>query len=187
MNSVFRTRIDDAYCTDPANRLRWQKTLAFLQASPVALPKAVAGLDLGGRTPLTDVLEKFFDCPFHATAIDLDVEPLEGAYGVVTAFEVLEHLFNPLHALLQVRRVLAGQDARLFVSMPLAKPAMLASLDHFHEMSGDAALSLFTRAGFRVVRSDAFRIRKWPFYLTGLKPVLRAFYEKVVIYELEIC
>ncbi len=85
---------------------------------------------------------------FENTTVDLDLEPLDGSFEVVTAFEVLEHLYNPLHALLEVKRLLAGEDARLFVSMPLRKPIFLASPDHFHEMTRSEALSLFTRAGF---------------------------------------
>ena len=182
--SGYRNTIDERYLGDGANRLRWQRTLGFVKGSQPFATKAASGLDLGDRTPLCDDLETLFGCPFRNSRCDLDVEPLEGSYDVVTAFEVLEHLFNPLHALLEVRKVLSGPEARVFVSVPAAKPAMLKSPDHFHEMSPSELESLITRAGFRSVRSASFRIRRWPFYLTGLKPLLRAFHEKVLIHEL---
>ncbi len=186
MPNSCRTVIDSAYLNDPAHRIRWQKTLEFLQLlSPSAL-RLSSGLDLGERTPFTAVLEQHFGCPFNNTSVDLDLEPLTGSFGVVTAFEVLEHLYNPLHALLEVKRLLAGADARIFVSMPLWKPSYLASPDHFHEMTRSEALLLFSRAGFTVLRNAEFRIRHPLFYLTGVKPLLRAWYEKVQIYELAV-
>ena len=180
----YRNTIDECYRRDGANRLRWERTLGFVEGSEPSALKAASGLDLGDRTQLCDDLETLFGCPFASTGCDLDVDPLSGSYDVVTAFEVLEHLFNPLHALLEVRKVLSGPDARVFVSVPAAKPAMLKSPDHFHEMSPCELESLIARTGFRSVRRGSFRIRRWPFYLTGLKPLLRAIHEKVLIHEL---
>jgi hypothetical protein len=186
MQSRYRTVIDKAYLDDPAHGVRWRKTLEFLRGSSLVGASLASGLDLGDRTPFTLSLEQLFGCPFGNTTVDLDLESLSGSFGVVTAFELLEHLYNPLHALLEVRRLLAGQEALLFVSMPLWKPSFLASPDHFHEMTRTSALSLFRRGGFRVVRSAEFRIRHPLFYLTGMKPLLRAWYEKVQIYELAV-
>ncbi len=186
MESGCRTIIDGAYLRDQAHLVRWRKTLGFLAGSSLSGASCASGLDLGDRTPFTASLEKHFGCPFENTTVDLDLEPLSGLFGVVTAFEVLEHLYNPLHALLAIKRILEGKDARLFVSMPLWKPSFLASPDHFHEMTRRSALSLFTRAGFVVLRSTEFRIRHPLFYLTGVKPLLRAWYEKVQIYELVV-
>jgi len=184
MENRFRTVIDSSYINDPAHSIRWQKSIAFLNRSSFSRFTISKGLDLGDRTPFTDLLEHSFGFPLDNTTGDLDLALLEGSFGVVTAFEVLEHLYNPLHALLEVRQVLKGDGARLFVSMPLRKPSFLASPDHFHEMSRQSALSLFKRAGFSVVRSEEFRIRPLLFYLTGVKSLLRALFEKVQIYEL---
>ena len=184
MQSTFRTVIDAHYLSDPAHSVRWRNTIDFIRRSTHSGTPYSKGLDLGDRTPFTASLEELVGCQFENTTADLDLEPLEGSFGVVTAFEVLEHLYNPLHALVEVKRLLKGESARLYVSMPLRKPAFLASPDHFHEMSRQSALSLFNRAGFRVVRSEEFRIRPLLFYLKGLKPLLRALFEKVQIYEL---
>ena len=186
MPNSCRTVLDEAYLNDPAHPIRWKRTLEFLQGSSHSASRLFSGLDLGERTPFTDMLEQHFGCPFENTSVDLDIDPLAGSFGLVTAFEVLEHLYNPLHALLEVRHLLVGDDARLFVSMPLWKPSYLASPDHFHEMSRSEALSLFSRAGFAVLRSTEFRIRHPLFYLTGVKPLLRAWCEKVQIYELAV-
>ncbi len=186
MECSYRTVIDGAYLKDPAHGVRWRKTLEFLASSPISGTSLASGLDLGDRTPFTASIEQYFGFPFENTTVDLDLEPLSGSFGVVTAFEVLEHLYNPLYALLEVKRLLASKEARLFVSMPLWKPPFLASPDHFHEMTRSEALSLYGRAGFTVLRSSEFRIRHPLFYLTGVKPLLRAWYEKVQIYELVV-
>ena len=186
MQNKCRTVLDEAYFNDPAHRIRWKRTLDFLGGSSPSSAQLNSGLDLGERTPLTALLEQHFGCPFENTTVDLDIEFLSGTFGVVTAFEVIEHLYNPLHALLEVRQLLAGEDARLFVSMPLWKPSYLASPDHFHEMTRGEAFSLFGRAGFAVLRSAEFRIRQPLFYLSGVKPLLRAWYEKIKVYELAV-
>ncbi|NTU97454.1 MAG: class I SAM-dependent methyltransferase [Chlorobiaceae bacterium] len=185
MSDSSRNVIDQLYLNEVAHQIRWKKTLEFIAGSSGAVNGMERGLDLGGRTPLTDMLEKHVLCPFDNTCVDLDTGILEDRYGVVTAFEVVEHLFNPLHALLQVRNVFCGKDPRLFLSIPLRKPELLGSPGHFHEMTRREALLLFGRAGFSVVRSSEFRIRHPLFYLTGVKPMMRAFYEKVLIYELK--
>ncbi|TLU52853.1 MAG: class I SAM-dependent methyltransferase [Chlorobium sp.] len=186
MPKTCRTVIDEHYLNDPAHKMRWRKTVNFISRSSLSGAQCSKGLDLGDRTPITASLEQLFGCMFENTTADLDIASLEGSFGVVTAFEVLEHLFNPLHTLLEVKQLINGDRSRLFVSMPLRKPLFLSSPDHFHEMSRRSALSLFTRAGFMVVRSEEFRIRPLLFYLTGFKPLLRALFEKVQIYELAV-
>lgn len=184
MNESCRTVIDESYLGEEAHKIRWKKTLDFLKGSSATSKGLKRGLDLGCRTPLTDSMERLFSCPFDNTSVDLDTGDLEGSYDIVTAFEVLEHLFNPLHAMLEVGKVLMRPGGRFFVSMPLLKPQCLASPGHFHEMSRRSATLLFHRAGFSVERKREFRIREPLFYLTGVKPLMRAFYEKVQIYEL---
>ena len=181
----YRTRVDREWCSDPAHAMRWERSVAFLRGSAMAGRQLPTGLDIGDRTPMTGMLESLFACRFDTTSIDLDTECLEGSYPVVAAFEVLEHLYNPLHLLLEARKVLApGPDSRLFVSTPAWKPLLLQSPDHFHEMPRRSLESLFDRAGFTVVRRREFRIRPYGFCLTGIRPLLRCIFEKIRIYEL---
>ncbi len=183
----YRTVVDREWCADPAHQLRWDRTIAFLRGAPAPVPPPAAGLDIGDRTPMTGRLEELYGCRFDTTATDLDVGTLDGLYQVVTAFEVLEHLYNPLHLLLEVRKVLApGASSRLFVSTPAWKPAILQSPDHFHEMTRRSLESLIERAGYIVVRRDGFRIRPFLFCLTGFRPMLRCIFEKIGVYELAV-
>jgi hypothetical protein len=189
---LFRTSIDQAWGGDQASRLRWERSLVFVRGSD-ALPLPVrAGLDIGDRTPVTDMLESHFGCRFANTSVDLDTGRLDddpalpgGRYPVVTAFEVIEHLYNPLHLLLEIRGMLDTSSAsRLFLSTPAWKPVFLKSPEHFHEMTERSFMALLSRAGFSVVRRDEFGIRRPLFCLHGIRPLLRCFYERIRIVEL---
>jgi SAM-dependent methyltransferase len=188
----FRTVIDPAWGSDPASRLRWERTLAFVKDSITAPLPAVAGLDIGDRTSMTAMLESHFGCCFSNTSVDLDTDAIDAdiavagkCYDVVTAFEVIEHLYNPLHLLLEIKKVLEpGPSSRLFLSTPVWKPGFLQSPEHFHEMSKRSLNALLKRAGFGVLRGDTFGIRTPFFCMKGVRPLLRCAFEKIRILEL---
>jgi len=185
--SRYRTVVDQSWSADSAHGMRWEKSLAFVAASSAISLPARVGLDIGDRTPATAMLEAHFGCRFDTTSVDLDTEQLDVAarYPVVTAFEVIEHLYNPLHLLLQVRDALdPAPSSRLFLSTPAWKPGFLQSPDHFHEMPKRSLDALVARAGFEVVRSAEFGIRSPLFCLKGVRPLLRCIFEKIRIYEL---
>ncbi len=156
---------------------RFALTLAFI--GPTLRGTA---LDVGPRTPFTDLLERHYGLSIDTTEGDLDEIELHGSYDVVFHFEVLEHLMNPLFHLRQVRRVLK-EDGVMFLSTPLAKPHFLWSPYHFHEMHPRELTLLLERAGFRVVRSARHRFHPLPRYLTGIRPLLRLVLERFVILE----
>jgi SAM-dependent methyltransferase len=177
--SQYRNAITAEYIQDQATTIRWEKTLKFINKDY----SCSRGLDLGDRTPFTDKLEDVFGCPFDNTDIDLDVGFLDGSYDIVTAFEIIEHLFNPLHCLLQVHKVLKD-GGRLYLSTPKGKPYFLWSKDHFHEMSYGSLEALLKRAGFEIIRQTLFRVRPMWFYFTGIRPLFRGIFEKFWLLEL---
>lgn len=179
MQTPFRKQVNDAYVQTGATQRRWKKTLNFLKG---VMP-AKSGLDIGERTPLTDKLEGLFGCTFENTNIDLDTGSIENRYDVVTAFEVIEHLFNPLHCLLEIRKAL-NPEGRLYLSTPNSKPNFLWSSEHFHEMSERSLTELFNRAKFKVLRKTTVRIHGFGFYFTGIRPVFRGFFDKRWLFEL---
>ncbi len=179
MTSPFRTVIDDAYGEERHNKVRWGKTTAFL----APMESATRGLDIGDRTPFTSELESFFGCPFDSTAVDLDVDILTGRYDVVTCLEVIEHLFNPLHCLLQIKKVLTS-EGRLYLSTPRYKPHFIWDPEHFHEMSSRSVGGLIDRAGFTILRQKVIANLPWWFYFTGFRPLVRGLFDRIWLFEL---
>ncbi len=180
MTSTFRSVLDDTYGEKRHNKVRWEKTMAFLAPAE----STTRGLDIGDRTPFTAELESFFGCPFDSTNVDLDVDILAGRYDIVTCFEVLEHLFNPLHCLLQIKNVLVP-DGRLYLSTPRRKPHFLWNPNHFHEMSSHSIGGLFGRAGFTILRQKEIINLPWWFYFTGFRPLMRGLFDRIWLFELK--
>ena len=178
MKSPYRNTIDSEYLNASHVEIRWKKTLSFVDKF-----HADFGLDIGDWTPFTDQLEAHYDCPFANTTIDLDEEELTGEYDVVTALEVIEHLFNPLHLLKEISGVLK-EGGKLYLSTPKGKPHFLWSKDHFHEMRYDRIKTLINRAGFRIIRKKEIRIHPIRFYFSGFRPLLRLIYDKHLLLEL---
>ncbi len=140
-------------------------------------------LDIGARNPLTETLEKHFATTIDSTDTDLDVGHLKGNYDTVFCFEVLEHLFNPLHMLLEIHNVLKD-DGILYLSTPKAKPYFLIARHHFHEFHQRELLDIFKRAGFQVNRLAYHRVRPLSKCI-GFRPFLRLIFERKTMVELK--
>ena len=179
MTSPFRNRINKIYINARTTQKRWNITKKFLSE----FPDAKSGLDFGDRTSFTEELESFFDCPFINTTFDLDTGIIEKKYDIITAFEVIEHLFNPLHCLLEVNKSL-NPNGRLYLSTPKSKPRFLSSPEHFHEMSESSLEALFDRAEFNVARKITFRVHSFWYYFTGIRPLLRSVFDRHWLFEL---
>ena len=179
MTDYFKNKIDKEYANKPATKIRWDKTLEFMGSGK----NIKSALDIGDRTGLTEMMEDKYGVKFDNTQGDLDKIELKGNYDLVTSFEVLEHLFNPLFNLVQIKNIL-NPNGRLILSSPLAKPRILWSEEHFHEMSKNSIQALFKAAGLKVLRENHFRVYPVTFYFKGIRPLLRLIYDKIQIYEL---
>lgn len=179
MTSPFRNVVDSDYEVLVHIRLRWKKTVVFMEP----MESAVGGLDIGDRSAFTTELEVFFGCPFDSTDLDLDTGRLNGQYDVVTCLDVIEHLFNPLHCLLQIKEVLAP-GGRLYLSTLRYKPHFLWSPHHFHEMSSRSGRALFDRAGFIILRQITITTLPWWRYFTGVRTLLRGLLIRTWLFEL---
>jgi hypothetical protein len=150
---------------------RWNKTLDRLE---LYLPSRSRCLDLGPENPLGGMIARACDCRVENTAwVDLDLpywhRNFHGPYDAVFAFEVLEHLFNPLGALLQAKSLLS-EHGSIYVTHP-RRPSFLSTRGHFHELDAFRWEELVKRAGLRIVREETFR--HVPTWFTGVRPLLR--------------
>lgn len=176
-----KTVIDNSYLNKKTARIRWRKTLEFL---PEKL-RDIEVLDMGDRTPITEALEKKWDCRISNTEGDLDFLELSGQYNVVISFEVLEHLLNPLYNLSQINKVLK-KDGRLFLSTPCGKPYFLWAEGHFHELRWERLDFLISKAGFKVERKIIFKVHPWYFFFKGVRPLIRLLYHRHWFLELSL-
>jgi len=140
-------------------------------------------LDVGQRNLLTYRIEREFPVYVHSTTGDLDVDMIcpSTNYDIIIHSHTIEHLFNPLHNLMQVRNVLAS-DGKLILGCPL-KPHWIGwSSGHFHEFDAYRYGKLIKRAGFKeMLRCRYHRVFRWK----GIRPLLSSLHQRYVISVLE--
>ncbi|MDH4071438.1 MAG: class I SAM-dependent methyltransferase, partial [Ignavibacteria bacterium] len=125
-------------------------------------------LDCGEPNLLKEMIQNRCGIQIESTNGDLDLVRLSGSFDRVLAFEVIEHLMNPLRFLLQVKSVLSS-NGRLFISTPINKPKFLWREDHFHEFDEYRLEILLRKAGFHVVKKQIMRFYR----ITGVRPIIR--------------
>ncbi len=160
-------------------RRRFTATLAFLAAPAPPL------LDLGPPNALAREIERRFGVRAdHTEEHDLDREPLAGIrpgpYATITAFEIFEHLMNPLFVLDGCREVLRPGGV-LYLTVPRRHPhewLFGKSSEHFHEFALDELRWLLEKSGFDVVTLEAANTST---LAMGVRPVLRRFFRNLLL------
>ncbi len=160
---------------------RYIKTLNFVKSSLKA-PAHI--LDLGTPNEFSKILIDAGYKVTNTTGEDLD-ENLELISKVktdcTTAFEIFEHLLNPLGVLKAIK------SERLIASIPLRLWFAKAYRNkndrwdqHFHEFEDWQFDWLLEKAGWKIIRKE-----KWtsPVLQIGFRPVLRLFYPRYYIIE----
>lgn len=152
---------------------RFRKTFEFVSET---LPKDAAVLDLGTPNELSAYFKARGYAVSNTGGEDLDDTPeclATHTADAVTAFEILEHLVNPLGVL---RNIKAN---RIYITIPLRlwfSKAYRNKNDrwdqHYHEFEDWQLDFLIDKAGFRVVRRS-----KWtsPSFVPGIRPIFRSF------------
>ena len=165
-------------------RSHLEKTMRYLKDK--IIPYHVV-LDLGARNPLTDAIENRLSYNIHNTDGDLDVNfsmPLT-IYDVIIYSHTIEHQFNPLYTLQKLRLVMSP-ETRLYILLP-ERGKLLWCKGHFHEIDEYRMGLLLERAGMQIISKVKQKIwRDWWFYFTGIKPLMRLFFEYHVIYEVKL-
>lgn len=161
---------------------RFSKTLAFVEQS---LPKGSKILDIGTPNALSSYMTEGGYELTNTPEIDLDfhpeaVEKFEGVQAV-TAFEIFEHLINPMGVLQR----LPGET--LYASIPMRLWFSKAYRNknnewdqHYHEFEDWQFDWLLKKSGWEVIRSE-----KWtnPALIPGFRPILRSFTPRYYIVE----
>ncbi|OYU85432.1 MAG: methyltransferase [Flavobacterium sp. BFFFF2] len=150
---------------------RFQLTMAFVQKH---VSKEEVIFDLGVPNPLSKIMEKEGYHVLNTSGEDLDLnqDALKSTtYDVFTAFEIFEHLLNPLTVLQAV------QSDKVLLSIPLKlwfSPAYKSKTDpwdrHYHEFEDWQFDWLLEKAGFEI--KDRLQFTH-PVKKIGFRPLLR--------------
>lgn len=167
--------------TNKSLQKRYSKTIHFLMAS--AQPP-LRILDLGIANPLSELIQQKGFEVINTKGEDLDKSPEsveDYSADLVTAFEIFEHLLNPLAVL----KVLPAN--RLIASVPLSlwfAKAYKSKSDkwdrHFHEFEDWQFDWLLDEGGWQITKKE-----KWtsPVNQLGIRPLLRLFTPRYYIVE----
>ena len=135
-------------------------------------------LDIGERNPLTKRLELEFSVEIDSTRGDLDKQLScpKSKYDLVIFSHVIEHLFNPLVCLENIKQVL-HPNGIMILACPVKPHFLTWGKGHFHEMDSYRLEKLLKRAGFEILIWKKFRnIRTWKSFI-GIRPILRQFFK----------
>jgi hypothetical protein len=162
-----------------AARRRFAATLRHL--GPLRAPV----LDLGPANAFARVLESRDGVTIeHTGEHDLDRVRIAsfapGPWATITAFEILEHLMNPLFVLDGCREVLRP-DGVLQVTVPRRHPhewLFGKSPEHFHEFAADELRWLLEKAGFEI---ESFTLANTSELSPGIRPLLRRLFANLFI------
>jgi len=114
-----------------------------------------------------------------------DIKGNDIKFDIVFCFEILEHLQNPLWFATQLKRTMA-ECGTLFLSLP-GRPKLLWTEHHFREYTPKELNKwILEPLGLVIIRKKKLRItRPFWFYLTGIRPFLRIFFDFTWIYEIK--
>lgn len=159
-------------------------TIGFLIRKVVRSPI----LDIGEQSPLTDALRLYLpSIEIDNTEGDID-EPfvtIPGKkYNAILYSHIIEHQFNPLFTL-QFLKSRLEKDGRIFIITP-HRGKLLWDKGHYHEIDHYRMIKLIERAGYKILNYELHKVRRaWYSYLTGIRPLLRLFFEYNGYYEIK--
>lgn len=157
-------------------RNHYDETLRFLRGRVNSNQSII---DIGQRSPLTDIMEADLNIKITNTTGDLDqgfeFESTDPA-DVIIYSHTIEHQFNPLYTLLRIKEKMQP-DGVLYIMLP-SRGRLLWTAGHFHEIDHYRMGLLIKRAGLKIVGYE--RRKHWRGirdYFTGFRMMLRAIFE----------
>lgn len=159
----------------------YRETLVYLNGR---LSPGMTVIDMGQRSPMTDLIERKLWVKITNTRGDLDsgfqYEDTTPA-DVVIYSHTIEHQFNPLYTLMRIKEVLKPYGT-LYIMVP-SRGKLLWTRNHYHEIDKYRMGLLLERAGYKIEKHE--RVKHWRGfwdYFTGARMILRAIFEYSACY-----
>jgi len=192
-----RHKITDEYNKNPRHVRRWDLTIEWLKTfqednhipyHPAYIVKGIC-LDCGDPSEMTSLLFKTFPIGLTNTRHDLNYksnDKIDFAFENIFAFEIIEHLLNPLVFMEWIKSVLI-EDGSVFLSTPIFRPKWMRNKKwHFHEFNRNELMYLIDKAGFNVINKKIVNPQRWYYLFTGLRPFLRFLgFDRTILLRLE--
>ena len=147
-------------------------------------------LDAGEYNPFSKWLYEEFGILIQNTSPDLDFdycfrdESYVNKFHFVFAFDIIEHLMNPLMFLEFLAKCLTD-TGRVFLSTPFSRPRFLWSKYHVTEYFPDKIELLAHKAGLRINRYKLKKMSGLSDALSGIRPFFRAlWFERIMFFEM---
>jgi len=180
----------DTALEQPSLIYRFKKTIKFIQKTVgIESLKESKILDTGEYNPLSEWLKRSYGIAVTNTPPDMDFDNLQqdtevlGEFDYIFAFEILEHLMNPL-AFVEFLHKNLKKNGTVFLSTPFARPRFLWSRYHFTEYFPDKVEFMANKAGFEVVRYERRNVYPGSGAIYGIRPFFRAFwFERIMLFE----
>ncbi len=179
----------DVALKQPSLLRRYEKTFQFVTESiPIETLRRSAILDSGEPNALTKWLERNYQITVTNTRSDLDFDYCyrqngEQKFDYVFAFEILEHLMNPL-AFLEFVAASVKPEGKVFLSTPFIRPRFLWSKYHITEYFPDKVEEMVEKAGLSILRYRRARVYSLKSGFLGIRPVFRLWYERIMFFEM---
>ncbi len=165
-----------------SKKRRFRKTLEFVSQT---LPAGSDILDIGTPNELSKFMATNGYKVRNTPEKDLDFHPeivrMDESFDAATAFEIFEHLINPMGVLQQIpcKRLYASIPMRLWFSKAYRNKHNEWD-QHYHEFEDWQFDWLLKKSGWKVVRRE-----KWtnPALIPGFRPVLRTITPRYYIIE----
>ncbi len=167
-----RHEITKEYESNPRHIRRWELTIEWLKQFDIKGHY----LDCGDGTEMTNMLMRSFPIGVTNTNYDLNYargfcKKIDIKFDGAFAFEVIEHLLNPL---IFMRDVALNTDI-IYLSTPINRPKWMRNKElHFHEFNYNELVHLIEVAGFKIVDEKRINCTTWKM-ITGFRPLLRFF------------
>jgi SAM-dependent methyltransferase len=168
----MRTHIDaDTELFSAADQARCRITTGLLKKHFDPNIFRAPWLDVGaGASYMRGLLHESFGIEPQSVDNDLDVDPYpfaDNTFDLITSFELLEHLYNPLFNLMEIHRILKP-DGRYIMTTPndhglIYKVEHLLNRKydvHFHQFGEGDIRNIFARSGLKILSLRKFRGRR---------------------------